>query len=77
MFSLPELAPGQSGVVRRIILPTDMYNTLLSLGILPGTIVRVVRRSPLGDPTAYFIRGAMIALRRKTASGILVQRVDA
>ncbi|HHY91525.1 MAG TPA: ferrous iron transport protein A [Clostridiales bacterium] len=48
---------------------------LLDLGLVPGTQVKILRKSPLGDPTAYEIRGASVALRKKDASNILVQPV--
>lgn len=46
---------------------------LLDLGIVPGTSVEVLRRSPLGDPTAFLVRGAVIALRRRDVEQILVK----
>ncbi|MBD3297651.1 MAG: ferrous iron transport protein A [candidate division Zixibacteria bacterium] len=45
---------------------------LLDLGFIPGTRVDVVRRSPLGDPVAYRVRGATIALRGADAEHVLV-----
>lgn len=45
---------------------------LLDLGIVPGTIVASELVSPGGDPTAYRVRGALIALRRDQADLILV-----
>lgn len=47
---------------------------LLDLGVVPGTCVTVDLVSPSGDPTAYLIRGASIALRRVQAERILVRR---
>jgi Fe2+ transport system protein FeoA len=44
----------------------------MDLGILPGTPVAAEIRSPSGDPTAYRIRGALIALRRDQADLIHV-----
>ncbi len=49
---------------------------LLDLGIVPGTVVSAELRSPGGDPTAYRIRGAMIALRRTQADLVHVQRLE-
>ena len=40
----------------------------MDLGILPGTVIRAEMRSPGGDPTAYRIRGALIALRADPAT---------
>jgi Fe2+ transport system protein FeoA len=45
---------------------------MLDLGILPGARVEVVMKSPLGDPVAYRIRGATVALRRDQARQIRV-----
>lgn len=46
---------------------------MLDLGLIKGTKVQCLRQSPSGDPTAYEIRGAVIALRSEEASKILVQ----
>jgi DtxR family Mn-dependent transcriptional regulator len=47
---------------------------LLDLGVVPGTEITADMRSAGGDPTAYRIRGALIALRREQASWIRVER---
>jgi DtxR family Mn-dependent transcriptional regulator len=46
---------------------------LLDLGVVPGTLVRAELASLSGDPVAYRIRGAMIALRREQADLIYVR----
>ena len=46
---------------------------LLDLGLLPGTEVTAVMQSPTRDPTAYRIRGAVIALRRQQADLVKVR----
>ncbi len=45
---------------------------LMDLGLLPGTLIEAGLRSPGGDPTAYVVRGALIALRREQADQISV-----
>lgn len=45
---------------------------LLDLGFVPGSSVEVEMVSPSGDPTAYRVRGAVIALRREQAGLIRV-----
>ncbi|WP_330597039.1 FeoA family protein [Wansuia hejianensis] len=54
------------GVIRR---------RLLDLGLIYGTEVEALKQSPSGDPVAYFIRGAVIALRSDTSSTILVEKL--
>ncbi len=56
------------------LLKNDEYSRRLSdLGFICGTQVESVMKSPLGDPTAYLVRGALIALRREHAENILVE----
>ncbi|MFB3816290.1 MAG: FeoA domain-containing protein [Candidatus Methylomirabilales bacterium] len=47
---------------------------LMDLGVLPGTRIRAEMRSPTGDPTAYRVRDALIALRAEQAELIRVER---
>jgi DtxR family Mn-dependent transcriptional regulator len=49
---------------------------LLDLGVVPGTIVRAELVSPGGDPVAYEIRGALVALREEQASWIEVEDAE-
>ncbi len=64
-----QISPAVQGPQRR---------RLLDLGLLPGTRVEAEMVSPAGDPMAYRIRGALIALRRLQAQGIYIRRsVDA
>jgi DtxR family Mn-dependent transcriptional regulator len=47
---------------------------LLDLGVVPGTVMEIDLVGPAGDPVAYTIRGASIALRREQSDRILVRR---
>lgn len=71
-FALADLSPGQQAMVVQVNDPGPAGRRLLDLGLVPGTRVASLRRSPLGDPTAYAIRGAVIALRRDTARQIAI-----
>lgn len=48
---------------------------LMDLGIVPGTMIKAEMRSAGGDPTAYNIRDANIALRNKQAELIHIRRL--
>lgn len=50
----------------------DMARRLRELGFLPGTRITCELISPAGDPAAYRVRGALIALRRGDADGVTV-----
>jgi ferrous iron transport protein A len=46
---------------------------MLELGFVPGGEVSAVQESPWGDPVAYAVCGAVIALRRADARQIAVR----
>lgn len=70
--SLGLLPPGETGRVAGLVAEGLVRRRLLDLGFVPGTVVRAVLRSPFGDPTAYGVRGSVIALRREDADGIII-----
>ncbi|MFT3950977.1 MAG: FeoA family protein [Oscillospiraceae bacterium] len=70
--SLNDLHPGQSAVIRSILSIGSIRRRLQDIGLIEGTKVRCVLRSPSGDPTAFLIRGAVIALRIEDSSNILI-----
>jgi DtxR family transcriptional regulator, Mn-dependent transcriptional regulator len=74
---LSALRPGEDGRVLSISRRCRgaERRRFLDLGVLPGTVIRAEMRSPNGDPTAYRIRGALIALRAEQAEVIQVQRL--
>ncbi len=69
---LHRLLPGQRGVIQEVQGRGLSRRRILDLGMVPGTLVEVMRRSPLGDPVAYQVRGTIIALRQDEASQISV-----
>jgi DtxR family Mn-dependent transcriptional regulator len=74
---LHELPPGGRG--RVLGLTTACRGAerrrLLDLGFVPGSMVEVTLVSPAGDPTAYQVRGALVALRREQARFIRIAPV--
>lgn len=51
----------------------NMRRRILDLGIVEGTNIKPVLRSPLGDPTAYEVRGSIIAIRKDDAKLIFIE----
>jgi len=70
--TLADLPVGQAGVVVALDLRGAERRRLLDLGLVPGTVVVAEMRSPLGDPVAYRVRGASVALRRDQARQISI-----
>lgn len=66
------MSNGSFALVKEVVAEGLTRRRLLDLGLVPGTKVEMIRRSPVGDPIAFNIRGAVIALRKETAAQVLV-----
>ena len=71
--TLDALKQGEFGYISRLEGGGAMVQRLADLGFLPGTRVSCELVSPTGDPAAYRLRGALIALRRKDARKIALE----
>ena len=73
--TLSTLKPGQRGVVTGIsrVCRGLQRRRLMDLGVVPGSVIEVEMQSVSGDPAAYNIRGATIALRRQQAEMIFIE----
>lgn len=77
----PTLADVRPGDAARVLFISPacqgpQRRRLLDLGIVPDTVVHAELSSAMGDPVAYSIRGALIALRREQATWIVVERLQ-
>lgn len=72
-WNLSDLREGESGYVTEVNARPAMSGRLADLGLVRGTRVTCMLRAPAGDPCAYLIRGALIALRRRDAEGVLLE----
>ncbi|MTI96137.1 MAG: ferrous iron transport protein A [Firmicutes bacterium] len=77
IIPLHELPLGGTGVVRNLLAQGSVRRRLLDLGLINNTPVQALLRSPVGDPVAYKIRGAVIALRSEEAQTIYVEPSEA
>ncbi len=69
---LHTLKIGEQGYVQKLCCEGGIRRRLLDIGLIEGTMVTCVGRSPSGDPIAYRIRGAVIAIRNADAANILI-----
>ena len=69
------LLPNEVATVERLEIEGDMRRRFLDLGLIENTMVECIGKSPQGDPSAYFIRGAVIAIRKKDCRGILIRKI--
>lgn len=75
VIPLSFLPIGKRAKVKSLTSDGGIRRRMLDLGLIPDTIVEAVQKSPSGDPTAYHIRGAVIALRSEEAGKILVEKI--
>ncbi len=71
---LHELSIGERAAVSALFSEPAMRRRLQDIGLIENTTVECIGKSPLGDPAAYWIRGAVIAIRREDAKKIAVCR---
>ncbi|NMA66623.1 MAG: ferrous iron transport protein A [Clostridiaceae bacterium] len=64
---------GKKARVKKLVSDGIVRRRMLDLGLINNTEVEAIQKSPSGDPVAYFIRGAVIALRSEEASKIIVE----
>lgn len=70
IIQLDTLPLNHSGKVQNINCKSHIKHRLLDLGLVKGTNIVPVFKSPSGDPTAFFIRGSTIAIRKEDAKAI-------
>lgn len=71
--SLCDLEVGEHAVVERLETAGSMRRRLLDIGLCQGAVVECVGKSPMGDPRAYLIRGAIIAIRSYDSKTVIVK----
>ncbi len=60
---LCDMKLGNKGIVKKVKANDNIIKRLLDIGLIEGTLVECVLKSPFNDPKAYLIRGATIAIR--------------
>lgn len=70
--SLNDLMLEKSAVIESVNCRNNLKNRLYDLGILKNSVITPIYKSPFGDPTAYLIKNAVVALREKDCENIIV-----
>lgn len=71
-ISIDKMSPGERGRVLRLTHIGDMRRRMSEIGFSRGAELECVGVSPLGDPRAYLVKGAVFAVRQSDAKGVLV-----
>lgn len=71
-MKLSELKIGEKRKITKVGGVGVMRHRLLEMGIIPGTMVAITKRAPLGDPIQIHIRGHELSIRKEDAELIEV-----
>lgn len=74
---LCDISPGDTAVISNMLAQGSIRRRLRDMGLVEGAEVECLMKSPLGDPVAYLIKGAVIALRREDAAAVTVEDAGA
>lgn len=72
MKNLNDLPLGKTAKVKHLLPCGEMRRRLLDIGLIPGTLVECIGKSPSGDPRAFLIRGTVIAIRSEDCRNIQI-----
>jgi len=75
-IQLTALQPGKQARVVALRCTGLTRRRLLDLGLTPGVTIERAFTSPLGTPTAYRVRGTLIALRPEQSSQVEIEPLD-
>ena len=73
ILKLSQLPIGAQAMVREFPRQDAVFLRLREMGVLPGTVITLVRAAPLGDPLEIQVRGYHLTLRRSEAEYVMVE----
>ncbi len=71
--TLDKLPVNKTGEILEVGVSPVIKKRLLDLGMVNETKIKALYKSPLGDPTAYLLRGSVIALRSDDTKQIKIK----
>lgn len=72
-MNLSELPINTVGIIDVLNCSGKIRRRLLDLGLIKGSKIKPVFKSPSGDPVAYEIRKTVIAIRKEDSKNIILQ----
>lgn len=76
-MTLDDLKTGDSARVLEVGGHGVLRQHFLDMGIVPGTVVRLLKLAPMGDPMELLVRGYVLSLRKADARNISVEACPA
>lgn len=76
-MTLGDVALGVKVAVEHVGGERSFRRRLMELGLVPGTVIEVVRVAPMGDPLELSVRGCELSIRRSEARSVTVTALEA
>jgi ferrous iron transport protein A len=74
-LTIANLKKGEKGIITDSS-SEDIPLKLLEMGCLPGNEVRLLQLAPFSDPMYLNVNDSFLAIRRETASLIIIEKVN-
>lgn len=74
-MTIADLKKGEVGIITDSS-SEDIPLKLLEMGCLPGNAVQLLQLAPFSDPMYLNINGSHLAIRKKTAALILIEKTN-
>lgn len=69
---LPRAVPGREYIIESVDEESVNISSFHGYGLIPGSKIKLLFRSPSKNPAAYEVMGAVLALRHEDSGGIFV-----
>ncbi|WP_440945037.1 FeoA family protein [Methanosarcina sp. T3] len=74
--TLNMLETGQKARVIQVRGRGSSRKRLLDMGMVPGTVLSVTKKAPLGDPVDFKLKGYNLSLRKTEAEAVVVEVLE-
>ena len=74
MDTLNNLKINKIAEIENINCENNIKRRMMDLGIVKGTKIKAILKSPSGNPKAYEVRGSVIAIRNEDAKQIVIKK---
>ncbi len=71
-MTLSDLRPGHQARVIEVQGSDEITQRMLEMGLIPGTLVRLLGAAPLGDPIELELRGYRLSVRKAEAARVQI-----
>jgi len=73
-MTVNHLHPGEIGVIAGFTEDINIDPRLLEMGLLPGSVIRMIKQAPFGGPVELKIKDYYLSLRVEDSAKIIVKK---